>query len=91
MSTTQKKAMSNKGLEQEATLKRSSEELQAKSKEVVVLQNQVKELEEKLKQKVSFFHEPYFLAMNGICIFKFYNFLIFSAESTITIRILPHA
>lgn len=69
MSTTQKEAMSNKGLEHEATLKSSSEELQAKSKEVVVLQNQVKELEEKLKQKVSFFHEPYLLAMNGICIF----------------------
>lgn len=47
----EKEAMSNKGLEHEATLKSSSEELQAKSKEVVVLQNQVKELEEKLKQK----------------------------------------
>lgn len=70
MSKTQKEAMSNKGLELEATLKSSSEELQSKSKEVVVLQNQVKELEEKLKQTVSFFHEPYLLAiLNGICMF----------------------
>lgn len=60
--------MSNKGLEQEATLKSSSEELQAKSKELLLLQNQVKELEEKLQQadatlkhKVSFFLEAYLL------------------------------
>ncbi|XP_060190875.1 uncharacterized protein LOC132620199 [Lycium barbarum] len=46
----EKEAMSNKGMEQQATLKSLSEELQAKSKEVLVLQNQVKELEEKLQQ-----------------------------------------
>lgn len=89
MSTTQKEAMSSKG----------SEELQVKSKEVVVLQNQVKELEEKLqqadailKQKVSFFSELYLLTMQ---FFKSTNIfslsLLFSAESTITIRILPRA
>lgn len=62
--------MSNKGLEQEATLKSSSEELQVKSKELLLLQNQVKELEEKLqqadatlKQKVSFYFEAYLLGM----------------------------
>ncbi|KAA8526157.1 hypothetical protein F0562_007743 [Nyssa sinensis] len=45
----QKEADSQKELEHEATLKRSSEELEAKSNTVLLLEKQVKELEQKLQ------------------------------------------
>lgn len=57
----QKELVSQKDLEQEAALKHSCEELEAKKKEVLLLENQVKDLEQKLqladsksKEKVRF-------------------------------------
>ena len=45
----QKEADSQKDLEREASLKHSLEELEAKNKEIALLDKQVKELEQKLQ------------------------------------------
>lgn len=46
----QKELVCQKDLEHEAALKHSSEELEAKKKEVLLLESQVKDLEQKLQQ-----------------------------------------
>lgn len=58
--TKQEKSDSQKGLEQDAALKHSLDEFEAKNKHVILLEKQVKELEQKLeladaklKEKVS--------------------------------------
>ena len=63
MSNKQKEADSQKELEREAALKHSFEELVAKNKEALLLEKQVKELEDKLqlaeaKVKVSSYISP---------------------------------
>lgn len=47
--TQQKEADSQKDLEREASLKHSLEELEAKNKEITLLEKQVKDLEQKLQ------------------------------------------
>lgn len=60
--TDQKEKDSQKELEREAARKHSSEELEAKNKEIMLLEKQIKELEQKLQladskllQKVCFY------------------------------------